>query len=128
MLRPAHETLVIPAGGSVTTVHRLQPKLQGTSRLMGCPHLGPPSPPAHPVPTWDTPPPHPAPTIPKSWKAPIQTLPAQQCEDLVLSLPQLRLLLWHGFDPWPRSFCLLWARPQNKDININIFIKLIILR
>ena len=27
----------------------------------------------------------------------------QRVKDLVLSLQQLRWLLWHGFDPWPRS-------------------------
>ena len=26
---------------------------------------------------------------------------AQQVKDLALSLLQLGLLLWHGFDPWP---------------------------
>ena len=29
---------------------------------------------------------------------------AQWVKDLVLSLQQLRSLLWHGFDPWPRNF------------------------
>ena len=28
----------------------------------------------------------------------------QQVKDLVLSLQQLRLLLWRGFDPWPGKF------------------------
>ena len=28
---------------------------------------------------------------------------AQQVKDPVLSLWQLRLLLWQGFDPWPRN-------------------------
>ena len=28
----------------------------------------------------------------------------QQFEDLVLSLPQFRVLLWCGFDPWPVNF------------------------
>ena len=30
---------------------------------------------------------------------------AQQVKDPVLSVPRLRSLLWHGFDPWPRNFC-----------------------
>ena len=38
----------------------------------------------------------------------------------------VRLLLWHGFDPWPGNFCRLWVHPKtntkkydkikNKDI------------
>ena len=30
----------------------------------------------------------------------------QQVKDLALSLQRLRLLLWHGFDPWAREFCM----------------------
>ena len=33
------------------------------------------------------------------------SLMAQQVKDLALSLKQLRSLLWHGFNPWPGSFC-----------------------
>ena len=32
---------------------------------------------------------------------------AQWVKDLVLSLPWLMSLLWCGFDPWPRNFCML---------------------
>ena len=28
---------------------------------------------------------------------------AQQIEDLASSLPQLGVLLWRGFEPWPRT-------------------------
>ena len=31
------------------------------------------------------------------------SLMAQQVKDLALSQQQLRSLLWHGFDPWPRE-------------------------
>ena len=31
---------------------------------------------------------------------------AQQVKDPVLSLDRLGLLLWLGFDPWPRNFCM----------------------
>ena len=38
---------------------------------------------------------------------------AQQVKDLALSMLRLlRLLPWHGFDPWPRNFCMQWARPN----------------
>ena len=40
------------------------------------------------------------------------SLVAQWVKDLVLSLQQLGLLLWHRFDPWPRNFCMLWAQPK----------------
>ena len=33
---------------------------------------------------------------------------AQCIKDPVLSL------LWLGFDPWPRNFCILWAWPKKK--------------
>ena len=29
---------------------------------------------------------------------------AQQVKDPTLSLPLVRVLLWHGFDPWPGDF------------------------
>ena len=38
----------------------------------------------------------------------------QQVKDLVLSLQWFRLLLWCGFDPWPRSFHMLMAWPKRK--------------
>ena len=33
----------------------------------------------------------------------------QWVKDLVISLQHLGLLLWHGFDPWPRNFHMPWA-------------------
>ena len=41
---------------------------------------------------------------------------AQGLKELVLSLLWLRSLLQHGFDPWPRNFCMPWAQP-NKQTN-----------
>ena len=32
---------------------------------------------------------------------------AQWVKNLVLSW------LWHGFDPWPRNFCMLWVGPKH---------------
>ena len=37
-----------------------------------------------------------------SWSS----LVAQWVKDLAL------LLLWHGFDPWPRNVCMLWVWPK----------------
>ena len=37
---------------------------------------------------------------------------AQWVKDLVLSLQQLVLLLWHRFDPWPGNFHMLWAKSK----------------
>ena len=39
---------------------------------------------------------------------------AQQVKDLVLSLQQLGLLLWRGFDPWPRNFHILQEGERKK--------------
>ena len=41
----------------------------------------------------------------------------QWVRDLVLSLPWLGLLLWHGFDPWLMNFCvpLMWPKKERKD-------------
>ena len=39
-------------------------------------------------------------------------LVAQQVKDLVLSLQQLGLLLWHESDPWPGNFHMLWVQPK----------------
>ena len=36
----------------------------------------------------------------------------QQVKHLVMSLLWLRLLLWYGFDPWPRDFHMLWVQPK----------------
>ena len=42
------------------------------------------------------------------------SLVAQQVKGPALSL------LWHGFIPWPRNFCMPWAGP--KKLNINKYI------
>ena len=42
------------------------------------------------------------------------SLVVQSAKDLVLLLQQPRLLLWHGFDPWPGNFHMPWARPGKK--------------
>ena len=47
-------------------------------------------------------------------KTEMSSLVAQQVEDLVLSWQQLRLLLWHGFSPWPGSFHVPQVRPGKK--------------
>ena len=44
----------------------------------------------------------------------------QQVKDLVLSLPWLRLLLWHGFDPWPGNFHMPGMQPKNKQTGVLI--------
>ena len=33
----------------------------------------------------------------------------QQIKDMVLSLLWLRSLLWHGYNSWPRNFCMPWC-------------------
>ena len=42
------------------------------------------------------------------------SLMAQRVKDLALALQRLRLLLWYGFDPWPRNFHMLWVWPKKK--------------
>ena len=42
---------------------------------------------------------------------------AQQDKDLVLSLPWLELLLWHGFDPRPRNLDVPWQQQKNPQNN-----------
>ena len=37
---------------------------------------------------------------------------AQWVKDSVLSLLWLGLLLWHGFDPWPRNFHVPQVQPK----------------
>lgn len=39
---------------------------------------------------------------------------AQWVKDLVLSLQQLGMLLWHGFHPWPGTFHMPWVQPKKK--------------
>ena len=36
----------------------------------------------------------------------------QRDKDLALLLPQLGLLLWCGFSPWPRNFLMMWVWPK----------------
>ena len=43
------------------------------------------------------------------------SLAAQKVKDLVLSLQWLRSLLWHGFNPWPRSFCMPQERSEEEE-------------
>lgn len=39
---------------------------------------------------------------------------APYVKDVALSLRRLGSLLWCGFDPWPRTFCMLRACPPKK--------------
>ena len=50
------------------------------------------------------------------------SLVAQQLKDPALSLLRLKLLLWHGFDLWPRNFGMLWMQhpPQKKNMTISL--------
>ena len=41
---------------------------------------------------------------------------AQWVTDLALSLQWHGSLLWHGLDPWPGNFCMLWAWQKIKII------------
>ena len=43
------------------------------------------------------------------------SLVAQQVKDLALSVQWPGSLLWCGFDPWPRNFCMPWAWPHKKE-------------
>ena len=43
----------------------------------------------------------------------------QAGKDPALTLQQLRLLLWHGFDLWPRNFHMPWVWPKNMARNIS---------
>ena len=49
---------------------------------------------------------------------------AQQVKDLVLSLQQLGLLLWRGFDPWPRNFHILQEGERKKKKKKNVTLPL----
>ena len=44
----------------------------------------------------------------------------QWVKDLALSLQELRLLLCHRFNPWPRNSCMLWAQPKKKASYIHV--------
>ena len=50
------------------------------------------------------------------------SLVAQQVKDPALSLLQLRWLLWCGFDPWPRFFCMPWVWPKRKKNIVGEFL------
>lgn len=43
------------------------------------------------------------------------SLVAQGVKDPELSLLWLRLLSWHGFNPWPGDFHVPWVRPYKKN-------------
>ena len=46
----------------------------------------------------------------------------QQVEDLALSLLWLRLLLWHGFKPWPGNIHMLCvAKKKKQQLKIDVF-------
>ena len=45
---------------------------------------------------------------------PESSLVVQQVTDLVLLLQQLGLLLWQGFDHWPRNFHMPYVWPKKK--------------
>ena len=42
---------------------------------------------------------------------------AQQDENLALLLKHPGLLLWCGFDPWPRNFHMPWVQPKTEREN-----------
>ena len=49
----------------------------------------------------------------------------QGVKDPALSLQQLRFLLWHRFDPWPRNLHMPWAqskreKKKKKEIALNL--------
>ena len=48
----------------------------------------------------------------------------QQVEGLALSLQQLGLLLWRGFNPWSRNFHMLWVWPRKEDWSASLFSQL----
>ena len=54
---------------------------------------------------------------------------AQWVKDVVVLLQQLRSLLWHGFNPWPGNYHMLWAQSKkkkshtsSKGLNIGIWV------
>ena len=40
----------------------------------------------------------------------------QQVKDPGFSLQWHGSLLWHGFNPWPRSFHMSWTWPRKKNV------------
>ena len=57
------------------------------------------------------------------------SLISQQVNDPVLSLLWLGSQLWHGFDLWPKNFCMPWAQPnkQTKGKHKTIFFSFLFL-
>ena len=53
-------------------------------------------------------------------KIPQSSLVAQWVKDL-MSLQQIRLLLWCGFDPWPRNFYRPQAWPKQTNENLSCY-------
>ena len=52
------------------------------------------------------------------WKTHLSEFPCGQwVNDPVLLLQWLGLLLWLGFDPWPRNFHIPWAWPKKEKEN-----------
>ena len=51
------------------------------------------------------------------WSSPV----VQWVKDLASSLQRLGSLLWCQFNPWPRNFCMLWARPKTKQKTLSLF-------
>lgn len=47
------------------------------------------------------------------------SLVVQQFKDPVLSLKQPMLLLWIGFDPWPKFFHMPQVRPKRNSVDIH---------
>ena len=47
--------------------------------------------------------------------SPGSSLVAQEAKDPRLSLLWLWLLLWLGFNPWPRNLCVSWAQWKKKE-------------
>ena len=46
---------------------------------------------------------------------------AQRIKDQALSLHWLESLLWHGFNPWPKNFCMLWMLEKKKKKKKKLF-------
>ena len=55
-------------------------------------------------------------------------LVAQQVKDLAKSLQQLGLLLWHGFDPWPRNLHMSWVWGGKKKNERDRRVELLLVR
>ena len=44
----------------------------------------------------------------------MESLVAQWVKDMLLSL------LWHGFDPWPGNFYVLWMQSKMKKTGVSV--------